>query len=127
MPKTDWTSKRPKRIDRTPTMRRGDIYRVHKPKQDDPKRHRFYVVVSRQDLVDSLFSSVVCAPIYTRGRGLSTQVAVGASEGLKHDSWIACDNLRSISKSELTQFVGSLSRAKLEDLNKALAIALDLD
>jgi mRNA interferase MazF len=108
-------------------MRRGDIFRVHKPKQDDPKRYRFYVVVSRQDLLDSAFASVVCAPIYSRGRGLSTQVPVGASEGLKHDSWIACDNLRSVSKSELTQFVGSLSRAKLEDLNVALAIALDLD
>lgn len=108
-------------------MRRGDIFRVHKPKQDDPKRYRFYVVVSRQDLLDSSYSSVVCAPIYTRGRGLTTQVPVGTDEGLKHDSWIACDNLRNISRPELTQFVGSLSRAKLDDLNLALAIALDLD
>lgn len=108
-------------------MRRGDIFRVHKPKQDDPKRYRLYLVVSRQDLIDSSYSSVICAPIYTRGRGLSTQVAVGADEGLKHDSWITCDNLRSISRSELTQFVGSLSRAKLDHLDVALAIALDLD
>lgn len=108
-------------------MRRGDIFRVHKPKQDDPKRYRFYVVVSRQDLVDSAYSTVVCAPIYTRGRGLSTQVPVGTSEGLKHDSWITCDNLRSVSKSELTQFVGSLPRGKIDELNLALAIALDLD
>lgn len=108
-------------------MRRGDIFRVHKPRQDDPKRYRFYVVVSRQDLIDSLYSSVICAPIYSRGRGLSTQIPVGANEGLKHDSWITCDNLRSISKSELTQFVGLLSRAKLDSLNEALAIALDLD
>jgi mRNA interferase MazF len=108
-------------------MRRGDIFRVHKPKQDDPRHYRFYIVVSRQDLIDSLHSSVVCAPIYTRGRGLSTQVPVGPDEGLKHDSWIMCDNLRSISKSELTQFVGSLSRVRLDELNVAVAIALDLD
>jgi mRNA interferase MazF len=108
-------------------MRRGDIFRVHKPDQDDPKRYRFYVLVSRQDLIDSAYSTVVCAPVYTKGRGLSTQVPVGVDEGLKHDSWITCDNLRSISKSALTQFVGSLSRAKLDDLNVALAIALDLD
>jgi len=108
-------------------MRRGDIFRIHKPKQDDPKRHRFYVVISRQDLLDSTYSSVVCAPIYTRGRGLSTQVPVGVNEGLKHDSWIMCDNLRSILRSDLTQFVGSLPRAKLDSLNVALAIALDLD
>jgi mRNA interferase MazF len=108
-------------------MRRGDIFRIHKPKQDDTKRYRFYVVVSRQDLIDSAFTSVVCAPVYTRGRGLSTQVPVGIAEGLKHDSWITCDNLRSISKSELTQFAGSLSPAKISDLNEALTIALDLD
>ena len=108
-------------------MRRGDIFRVYKPKQDDPKRYRSYVVVSRQDLIDSSYSSVICAPIYTRGRGLSTQVPVGTKEGLKHDSWIMCDNLRSISRSELTQFVGSLSHGKLDDLNTALAIALDVD
>ncbi|HEV3512933.1 MAG TPA: type II toxin-antitoxin system PemK/MazF family toxin [Candidatus Sulfotelmatobacter sp.] len=108
-------------------MRRGDIFRVHKPKQDDPKRYRFYVVVSRQDLIDSTYSSVVCAPVYTKGRGLSTQVPVGSNEGLKHDSWISCDNLRSILKSELTQFVGSLSTTKMDEVNTALAIALDLD
>jgi len=108
-------------------MRRGDIFRVHKPKHDDPKSHRFYVLASRQDLIDSAYSSVVCAPIYTRGRGLSTQVPVGIAEGLKHDSWITCDILRSISKSELTQFVGSLSRTKIDELNIALTIALDLD
>jgi len=77
--------------------------------------------------MDTAYSTVVCAPIYTKGRGLSTQVAVGLDEGLKHDSWISCDNLRSISKSELSQFVGSLSPAKVEEMNVALAIALDLD
>ena len=99
-------------------MRRGEIYRVFKPKQDDPKRYRFYVVVSRQDLIDFQYSSLICAPVYTRGRGLSTQVPVGENEGLKHESWIHCDNLRSIAKSELTHFVGTLSRTKIEDLNE---------
>lgn len=49
------------------------------------------------------------------------------SEGLKHDCWIAFDNLRSIAKSALTQFVGSLSKTKMEELNLTLAFALDLD
>ena len=108
-------------------MRRGAIYRVFRPKQDDPKRYRFYVVVSRQDLLDSTYSTVVCAPIYTDGRGLSTQVLIGRDQGLKHDTWIACDNLRSIDRSELTDFVAMLSHTKLDELNTALAIALDLD
>lgn len=107
-------------------MRRGDLYRVHKP-GGDPERFRFFVVVSRQVLLDSRFSTVVCAPVFSAGEGLSTQVAIGTEEGLKHESWILCDSLTSIRKSDLTQFIGSLSHARLADLNRALRIALDLE
>jgi len=107
-------------------MRRGDIYRVHKP-EADPKKHRSYVVVSRQMLIDSTYATVVCAPIFTNGRGLSTQVAVGQNEGLKHDSWVVCDNLRSVAKSDLTQFVGSLSWSKIAEVDEALRAALSID
>lgn len=107
-------------------MRRGEIYRVHKP-EGDPRRHRSFVVVSRQPLIDSAYATVVCAPVFTNGSGLSTQVPVGPDEGLKHDSWVVCDNLRSLRKEDLTQFVGSLSRSKLAELDEALSIALALD
>jgi mRNA interferase MazF len=107
-------------------MRRGDIYRVHRP-EGDPRRYRSFVIVSRQQLIDSAYSTVICAPVYTDGDALSTQVAVGPEEGLKHASWVACDNLRSIRKSELTQFLGSLSWSKLAELDEALRVALALD
>jgi len=107
-------------------MRRGDIFRVEKP-EGDPKRHRSFVVVSRQRLVDSAYSTVICAPIFTNGDDLSTQVSVGPNEGLKHPSWVACDNLRSLRKVDLTQFIGSLSESKLEELDDALRNALALD
>jgi len=107
-------------------MKRGQIYRVPKP-GEDPKRHRCFVVVSRQALIDSAYATVVCAPIFTNGSGLSTQVSVGPEQGLKHHSWIACDNLRSLPKSNLTQFIGSLSVSKLDELDVALRIALALE
>jgi mRNA interferase MazF len=107
-------------------MRRGEIYRVHKP-EADPKRYRSFVVISRQSLIDSGYATVVCAPVFTNGSGLSTQVAIGPNEGLKHDSWVVCDNLRSLPKGDLTQFVGSLSWSKLAELDDALRIALALD
>jgi len=77
-------------------------------------------------LIESKFSTVICAPIFSSGEGLSTQVAVGPDEGLKHPSWIMCDNLVSLRKTDLTHFLGSLSRSKLADLNKSLIMALDL-
>jgi mRNA interferase MazF len=106
-------------------MRRGELYRVYRPGAD-PKRYRCFVVVSRQVLIDSRFSTVICAPVFTSGEGLSTQVAVGPDDGLKHASWIMCDNLVSLLKSDLTQYVGSLSPAKVLELNHALKMALGL-
>jgi mRNA interferase MazF len=106
-------------------MTRGELYRVHKP-GGDPKQYRIFVIVSRQVLLDSRFSTVVCAAVFSAGEGLSTQVSVGPDEGLKHPSFIMCDNLVSLRKSDLTDYVGSLSPAKLAELHRALKMALDL-
>jgi mRNA interferase MazF len=106
-------------------MKRGEIYRVHKP-GGDAKEYRAFVIVSRQVLIASRFSTVVCAPIFSVGEGLSTQVPVSTDEGLKHESWIMCDNLISLRKSDLTNYIGSLAPAKIVELNRALKMALDL-
>jgi mRNA interferase MazF len=107
-------------------MRRGEIYRVPHP-GDDPKPYRCFVIASRQILIDSRFPTVICAPVFTRGHGFSTQVPVGIEEGLKHESWIFCDNLVSLRKTQLTRFVGSLAAAKLQELDRALKMALALE
>ncbi len=107
-------------------MRRGDLYRVYKGSSHAPKKFRVFVVVSRQVLIDSRFSTVICAPIYSRYDGLSTQVRAGIEEGLKHESSIHCDELISIPKLSLNHFVSSLSTEKINQLDDALGIALEL-
>ncbi len=107
-------------------MKRGELYRVAHPSARDPRKHRVFVVVSRQVLTDSRFSTVICAPIYSTHDGLSTQVLVGVREGLEHDSSIHCDELVSLPKSALTHYVGTLTPPKIEALNQALRIALDI-
>jgi mRNA interferase MazF len=107
-------------------VKRGELYRVPNPTAKDPKKYRVFVVVSRQILLDSRFSTVICAPVYSSHHGLSTQVAIGTEEGLKHDSSVHCDELVSLPKSALTNYVGMLPFKKVQELNKALGIALDL-
>ena len=107
-------------------MRRGELYRVKRPSSADPKKFRVFVIVSRQILIDSRFSTVICAPVYTSYENLSTQIAVGIDEGLKHDSGIHCDELISLPKSILTNYIGKLSLEKLQLLERALKIALQL-
>ncbi len=108
-------------------MRRGDLYRVARPGGADPKAFRVFAVVGRQAVIDSRFSTVVCAPVYSARHGLSSQVALGVDEGLKHESALHCDELVSLPKARLTAFVGRLPAAKIRALDLALVAALDLD
>jgi mRNA interferase MazF len=108
-------------------LRRGEIYRVRQPQHGDPKKSRCFAVVSRQDLLDSRANRVLCAPINTSGVGLSTEVQVGANEGLKHDSVINCDQITRLEKNMLTDYIGVLSQTKIKQLRTALLVALDLD
>ena len=108
-------------------MRRGELYRVQHPTSQDPKKQRAFVIVSRQVVIDSKLSTVICAPIYSSYDGLSTQVPVGVDEGLKHESALHCDELVSLPKTKLTNYIGALSSQKLQKLDRALRISLNLD
>ena len=100
------------------------MYRVARPPGQDPKRFRVFVLVSRQALIDSRFSTAVYAPVYSARHGLSTQVDVGQDEGLPHESSVHCDELVSLPKLRLTHLVGGLDTEKLEALDDALLVAL---
>jgi mRNA interferase MazF len=107
-------------------MKLGNLYLVRKPGRD-LKKQRVFVVVSRQDFIDTRFSTVICAPVYSRRLGLSTEVAVGITEGLKGECAIHADALASIPKSMLTDYVGSRGTMKIAELNQALRIALAVE
>ena len=103
----------------------GELYRVRSPR-GDPRRSRVFVIVGRQAAIDSAFSTVICAPVFSAGLGLASQVRVGPAEGLEHDSWVLCDGLVSVNKGELSDDIGRLSSQKVGELNQALRVALDL-
>jgi mRNA interferase MazF len=109
-------------------MKRGDFFRVYQGSKYDPKDYRVFVIVSRQALIDTQFSTVICAPVYSNyNEDMPTQVEVGVDEGLKHDSAIYCDDLISIPKSILTNYIGSLSQEKMRSVNNALRVALAIE
>jgi len=105
-------------------MKRGDLYLVNRGSPYDTKKQRVYLVVSRQETLDTSFSTAICAPVYSKYVGFPTQVETGIDEGLKHDSAIFCDALVSLPKSILTNYIGTLSAVKMEAVNTALRIAL---
>ena len=105
-------------------MKRGELYRVFRGAKNDPKDFRVFLVVSRQELIDSTFTSVICAPVYSKYNQITTQIELGVEEGLKHDSAIYCDELISLQKAVLTDYIGSLSNEKMSAVNRSLSIAL---
>ncbi|GHS89519.1 hypothetical protein FACS189487_09880 [Campylobacterota bacterium] len=107
-------------------MKRGELYRVYRGSRHDSKDYRTFLVVSRQELIDNSFSCVICAPVYSNYRGLQTQVEIDIKEGMKHESAVCCDELISIPKSQLTNYIGSLPSVKMEAVNAALRIALSV-
>jgi mRNA interferase MazF len=108
-------------------MNRGEIYRTPEKLPERGYKPGFYVVVAR-DFVASNddISTLVCAPVYSEILGLKSEVELGVDDGLPHASAIRCDFLTLMFKRKLTSFVGTLSPAKIKELNHALRYALEL-
>ena len=108
-------------------MRRGEVYRTRERVAERGDKPGFYVIVSR-NLIATLesVSTVICAPVYGEVLGLVTEVVVGPPEGLPRTCAIRCDFLTLMFKAKLTQFVGTLPFAKVGELDRALAHALEL-
>ncbi len=108
-------------------MNRGEIYRTAERAPERGDKPSFYVVVSRDFIAgNDDVATVICAPVYSRILGISTEVVVGADEGLPRLSAMRCDFLALLFKRKLTTLVGALSSGKAAELDRALAIALAL-
>ena len=106
---------------------RGEIYRTRERIPERGGKPGFYVIVSRAFVADNDdVSTVICAPVYSEVLGLTTEVVLGADDGLPRTSAARCDFLTLMFKNRLTQFIATLSPRKVRELNRALVAALDL-
>jgi mRNA interferase MazF len=69
---------------------------------------------------------ITVAPITTTVRGLRSEVRVGPSNGLDHDSVVNLDSVATIPREALLRPVGALLREQEADLTRALHEAFDL-
>ncbi len=108
-------------------MIRGEIYRTPERVAERGHKPGFHVVVSRSFIArHEDVSTVICAPVYSQVLGLTTEVVLGINDGLPHESAIRCDFLMLMFKAKLRRLIATLSPAKIAELNRALAQALDL-
>jgi mRNA interferase MazF len=84
------------------------------------------VLVLTREPARGAMTRVTVAPITSTIRGLSTEVAVGARNGLDHDGVVSCDNVVTIQSARLGRLVGFLSETQEEALAQAIVSAFDL-
>jgi mRNA interferase MazF len=85
------------------------------------------VLLLTREVVRPHLATVTVAPITTTIRGLSTEVAVDAANGLVAPSVVSCDNITTIPTSALGAQIGILLDPQETALADAVRAAFDLD
>lgn len=104
-------------------MRRGELYRLRRP-PNDTKPQRIFLVVSRNEFINAPYSSVVAIPVYSAATGVRTEVRIGPEEGLRQVSFLRCDEVTSVPKARLSDFVGTMSESRMNEVDDAICLAL---
>lgn len=99
---------------------RGEIWTYRfKP----PDRRRPVLVLTRPEVIP-LLHTVMVAPVTSTRRGAPSEVDVGVDEGLKHNSAVNLDHVQTVEQAQLVGFVGTLSAAKMQQVCRALSVAM---
>lgn len=70
---------------------------------------------------------VIVVPITTTKRSSRTHVLIPAGEaGLRADSYIKCEDLRSISKDRLARYLGDVTYPRIESVQRYVRLLLGL-
>ncbi|MBI3247889.1 MAG: type II toxin-antitoxin system PemK/MazF family toxin [Deltaproteobacteria bacterium] len=98
---------------------RGDIWTYEFQR---PDKRRPVLVLSRPEAI-AVLHTVIVAPITSTIRGLPSEVVVGTTEGLKHDSAVSLDHMQTVERARLSRYIGRLSGEKMEAVCRAIAVA----
>jgi mRNA interferase MazF len=96
---------------------------IHVARLDEPRP----VLLLTRELVRPHLRTITVAPITTTVRGLSTEVPVGAANGLGGPSVVSCDNVTTIPVGSLGEQIGVLLDHQEQALSEAIRAAFDLD
>lgn len=109
-------------------MKRGEIYRADlDPVVGSEQGGIRPVVIIQNDMGNQHSSTVIVAAVTTRDKKahLPVHVFVRAEEsGLRRDSVILTEQLRTLEKSRLTRYLGRLSPGAMARLDEALRLSL---
>ena len=88
-----------------------------------PDKQRPVVVLTRDSIVDRL-ARVTVAPLTSTIRGVASEVALGAEDGLKQPCAVNLHNVVTVSKQRLGRRLCSLEPRRMDEICAALGFAL---
>jgi mRNA interferase MazF len=83
------------------------------------------VVVMTRDPMGRLLNGVLVAPVTSTVRGVSTEVELGAPDGIRRPSVANVDNLQLLARDRLVRQVGRARPSTMASLCTALSTAVD--
>lgn len=96
--------------------RRGDVWLAELDK-------RRPVVIMTRDPMGQYLNAVIVAPVTSTVRGVSTEVPVGADDGVRHPSVVNLDSVQLLAKGRLVRRVGHARAETMRRICDALRIA----
>jgi len=111
--------------------KRGEIYLVdlgNEENMDCEQRGVRPAVILSNDVGNRMSSIVTIAPISTRKKGLRIHVPVGRETGLKADSFVLTEHIRTVSKRRFFNnnpvLIGILPQRKIKELEDTIKLEL---
>ena len=92
----------------------------------DLDKPRPALILTRPE-VRSVLNQVTVAPIVSRRRGIRTEVPVGSSNGLDHDSVVNCDSIGTVAADKIGPQIGWLLASQEAALRAAIIAAFALE
>jgi mRNA interferase MazF len=102
-------------------VKRGEVWLA-----DVGRKPRPVVIVTRDEVLD-VRANVTVAEVTTQVRGLAVEVPVDVDAGVQQSSVVNCDGLHTVSQRRLTQRLGAIDDAVLDEVCAAIAVALDCE
>ena len=88
-------------------------------------KRRPALILTRQSALPFL-SWITVAPITSTIRGITSEVSVGARNGLDHDSVVSCDNVATVRRDAIGDTIGLFFDDQEPALARAVSDAFDL-
>lgn len=104
-------------------MQKGEIWWSDLP---SPMGKRPVALLSRDEAYQ-IRNAVTVAEITTTIRNIPVEVILGPEDGLPKKCVINLDTIITIRKSLLKEKISHLSKGKIDEINRAIKFALDLD